>query len=140
MFVWGANAHGALGVDSSSGRIYNDRSPVLLPFWLRRFEGVRIVQIAASATHMLALDQGGRVYSCGNGAQGQLGSAQTVSFGSPRLLSNIAHVPMKQVAAGKTHSMSLATNGDVYCWGLLAPNDAIARQPVLVASLRAFLS
>ena len=139
VFVWGANTHGALGVDSTAGKIYNDRSPVLLPFWLRRFEGLRIVQVAATTTHMLALDQGGKVYVCGSGDKGQLGLGQVTSFGSPRLVEAIAHVPMKQIAVGKSHSMALATNGDVYCWGLLAPNDNPVRLPTLVAPLRKLL-
>jgi alpha-tubulin suppressor-like RCC1 family protein len=97
--------------------------------------GLEIVQLSASAQHMLALDAFGRVYACGRTSYGRLTLDGSPHVTTPKLLTSLLHVPMKQVVAAPDHSLALSTNGDVFMWGRVSPRSNGFKQAQLVENL-----
>ena len=76
----------------------------------------RVVGIAASAFHSLALLESGKVYGWGNDLYGQLGYGTTSDKNRPKLIKNIPG-KVVSIAAGAYHSLALLDSGKVYSWG-----------------------
>lgn len=91
--------------------------PILLP------EPKKIVSIATGSNHVLTLDNKGKVQTWGAGEQSQLGrriverDARASSL-RPAGLAFKRGIKIAKVAAGSYHSFALATDGQVYAWGL----------------------
>ncbi|CAI0409601.1 unnamed protein product [Linum tenue] len=82
----------------------------------------RVVSIAAGEAHTLALTGDGRVYSWGRGMFGRLGtgSEQDEPFPVPVKFEPSGDQPpikLVGIAAGAYHSLALADDGSVWCWG-----------------------
>ena len=74
-------------------------------------------QIAAGATHSIAVRQDGTVWAWGTNTSGQIGDGTTTS---PRLLPHVVSALTHVVAAdgGTSHSVALLADGSVWAWGL----------------------
>ncbi len=113
VFAWGLNASGQLG----NGTTTDSRVPVVLtsPAISNKF----IVAIAAGASHSLALTSDGLVFVWGANAKGQLGNNSTTDLSTPVALAPSAFggKAVKFIAAGMTHSLAVASDGQVFTWG-----------------------
>ncbi|KAK7320797.1 hypothetical protein VNO77_30604 [Canavalia gladiata] len=82
----------------------------------------KVVAIAAGEAHTLLLTGNGRVYSWGRGILGRLGGGSEqdeffpvqVKFGSEE---DSVRIRIVGIAAGAYHSLALADDGSVWCWG-----------------------
>ncbi len=58
------------------------------------------------------------VLGCGSNGQGQLGlGGQRLGSGRPRQIVSLHEIGVDQLACGKSHSLALTADGDVYSWG-----------------------
>ncbi|XP_020207141.1 probable E3 ubiquitin-protein ligase HERC2 [Cajanus cajan] len=81
---------------------------------------IKVVAVAAGEAHTLLLTGDGHVYSWGRGILGRLGGGSEhdqhfpvqVNFGSEE-----DSVRIVGIAAGAYHSLALADDGSVWCWG-----------------------
>ena len=74
VFAWGNNASGQLGLGHTH-RVLLPSAVCLPQTWKRGDleEGLKMMQISAGATHTLAVNRVGQVWSWGGGAFGQVG-------------------------------------------------------------------
>ena len=132
VYSWGFNSWGQLG-SGTSGTANNASAPVAVKTAGTPMEGKTIVQVAAGATHSLALATDGTIYAWGKNEYGQLGNDSTTNSPVPVAVKT-AGTPMDgktiiQIHAGYEHSLALASDGTVYAWGRnnsgqLGKNDA----------------
>jgi alpha-tubulin suppressor-like RCC1 family protein len=136
--AWGANGYGQLGdgtTTSSHVPVAVDRSGVLA--------GKTVVSLAAGGFHSMALCSDGTVAVWGENSSGVLGDGSTSA-------SRIAPVQLDQsgvlagktvvaIAAGRSHSMALCSDGTLAAWGLNSLGQlgngtpsALSNVPVLV--------
>ena len=144
VYSWGFNSWGQLG-NGTSGTANNASAPVAVKTAGTPMEGKTIVQVAAGATHSLALATDGTIYAWGKNEYGQLGNDSTINSPIPVAVKT-AGTPMDgkkiiQIHAGYEHSLALASDGTVYAWGRnnsgqLGKNDATdAHIPAAVQTL-----
>ena len=144
VYSWGFNSWGQLG-NGTSGAANNASAPVAVKTVGTPMEGKTIVQVAAGATHSLALATDGTIYAWGKNEYGQLGNDSTTNSPVPVAVKT-AGTPMDgktiiQIHAGYEHSLALASDGTVYVWGRnnsgqLGKNDATdAHIPAAVQTL-----
>lgn len=122
VYVWGDNLSGQTGQNF----LNTDAPSAIL---VKAPSGVGslsdITMVAAGGNHALALDSGGRIYSWGNSASGELGDganaprpdqsplpATVVSLAGTGQVSGIA-----AIAAGYQHSLAFANDGSLLIWG-----------------------
>lgn len=109
LYSWGSsNAHGQLGQGSKD----NSPLPQLLAGPL---SSKRVVQVAASDNHTMALTDEGDVYLWGNNCRGELGLGDTTCHHTPTLLPN-CHFQgrlIKQIACSSRRSVALTEKGEV---------------------------
>lgn len=75
-----------------------------------------ITSVAAGSSHSLFLDITGNVWSCGNNEGGECGQkGEKFIIHSPAIITNLP--PIKQIAAGRSHSLLLDKNGQVWAFG-----------------------
>lgn len=118
LFAWGTNQDGRLGIGSTDGDVHD------IPELTARGEGLptesscysQAWMVAAGASHTLALDYFGNVFSWGSNIYGQLGTGNTTSMNSPVKVN--LNYPIKDLAAGNGFSLALRSNGLVYTWGV----------------------
>jgi alpha-tubulin suppressor-like RCC1 family protein len=122
-YGWGRNMLGQLG-RGDRGTVARKAVPVTGPGGGANWTGLRMV--AAGGNHSLGLDSGGRVYSWGYSASGELGdgltsprseAAQTLpgpvlaATGTDQLSNAVA------IGAGHAHSFALLSDGRMMIWG-----------------------
>lgn len=107
VYAWGRNNKGQLGLGDTSSR----STPTQIP----GLSG--IVDIAAGDEHAIAVDGSGTVYVWGSNSDGQLAfdPATTATRTSPA--AKTFSFDVDAVAAGRAHSLALASDGRVYAWG-----------------------
>jgi alpha-tubulin suppressor-like RCC1 family protein len=112
VYSCGSGALGALGHgDDDDGR-------QLVPRRVDALAGqVRVTAVGAGEGHSLFVCAGGRLFSCGWNANGQLGHGDYESTGVPRQIEELADVVVRGVCAGCAHSLAHAADGRVYGWG-----------------------
>ena len=144
VYSWGFNSWGQLG-NGTSGTANNASAPVAVKTVGTPMNGKTITQVAAGATHSLALATDGTMYAWGKNEYGQLGNDSTTNSSVPVAVKT-AGTPMAgktiiQIHAGYEHSLALASDGTVYAWGRnnsgqLGKNDATdAHIPAAVQTL-----
>ena len=146
VYCWGASHYGqcASNTGSSIRTSKYTRNTTSLPRLVISLQDVTVVDVAAGDRHTLALTQGGRVFSWGAGAEGQLGIFPPIcATPRPRLIhdldfvaicaanmqpqqsdsaQSLASVPtITSVHAAGCSSSALSSLGHVYVWG---SNDA----------------
>lgn len=112
----------------------------------------KVVQIAAGANHVLALDSKGCVFAWGSGQQNQLGRRILERFLKNSLVPTQFGLPkhMVRIGAGSYHSFAMHKNGRLYSWGLNsfgetgitrnfeAEGESDVHHPTIVTSLDKF--
>ncbi|PKL30786.1 hypothetical protein CVV43_05370, partial [Candidatus Saccharibacteria bacterium HGW-Saccharibacteria-1] len=116
VYAWGYNGYGELGDNttlSSNIPVAVDSSGVL--------NGVNIIDVAAGATHSVALSSTGQLYSWGYNGYGQLGDSSSISKSTPVLVTNsgaLAGKSISKVKATFNYTMALDSDGKLYSWGV----------------------
>ena len=142
VYAWGRNEYGQLGNGVTAT---NSPIPVAVKTTGTSMDGKTIMQVAAGATHSLALATDGTIYAWGKNEYGQLGNDSTINSPIPVAVKTTG-TPMDgkkiiQIHAGYEHSLALASDGTVYTWGRnnygqLGKNDATdAHIPAAVQTL-----
>ena len=142
VYAWGRNEYGQLGNGVTAT---NSPIPVAVKTTGTSMDGKTIMQVAAGATHSLALATDGTIYAWGKNEYGQLGNDSTINSPVPVAVKTTG-TPMDgkkiiQIHAGYEHSLALASDGTVYTWGRnnygqLGKNDATdAHIPAAVRTL-----
>ena len=106
-WAWGFNTQGQLGNNANQSRI----TPVSVVGTTKTF-----CQIAAGASHTLALDKNGRAWAWGYNDQGQLGNNAVLSQITPVSVLGTTKT-FCQIAGGTQHTLALDKNGKVWAWG-----------------------
>ncbi|KAI8478252.1 hypothetical protein Bbelb_440170 [Branchiostoma belcheri] len=96
-------------------RVQNYKENQLKPTLLEMFVHRRVVQVACGDRHTLFLTQEGRVATCGNNANGQLGTGEPSDMVCPKMLDDLEGVSC--IACGSYHSLAVTGAGEVYVWG-----------------------
>jgi len=119
LWTWGSNANGQLGNNSTTN------SPV--PINLSALAGspvqnLHLQAIAASASHSMAIDTNGNLWTWGAGSFGQLGNGTTTDSSVPINLSTLAGSPVQNlrfqtIAGGFNHSLAIDVDGNLWIWG-----------------------
>jgi alpha-tubulin suppressor-like RCC1 family protein len=105
---WGRNASGQLGDGTNT--------PSSKPGSVSNLSNVRAIATDSSASHALALLEGGKVKSWGDDEEGQLGNGIDGNENhKPVAVVNL--IGVKAIAAGGAHSMALLEGGRVKSWG-----------------------
>ncbi len=91
--------------------------PITIPL-IEKAE-LQIKQVSCGAHHSLFLTDLGKVYSCGQSEQGQLGMMYTnlQNVFEPTRIQSIEESTIVQVEAGMLHSLFLTNNGEVLACG-----------------------
>jgi len=76
------------------------------------------VQIACGANHSIALTEGGKVYSWGNGQGGKLGHGDQTGKSKPALIESLTSHRVVQVECGDAHSGCITEGGLIFVWGI----------------------
>ncbi|HMJ13911.1 MAG TPA: hypothetical protein VK524_20980 [Polyangiaceae bacterium] len=121
---WGLNNSGQLGYGTNGDCwstpcvIGDDESPASAG---DVNVGGSVAQITAGALHTCALLTNGKVRCWGRGGSGELGYGNVFDIGDDEVAAVAGDVnvggAVKQVAAGRSHTCALLTNGRVRCWG-----------------------
>jgi len=75
-----------------------------IPLIIAAIEELNIIDIAAGASHCLALTDNGTVYSWGNNEEGQLGLGHKNAVITPMLVEHLVNKNIRQISAGSSHS------------------------------------
>ncbi|CAN1319621.1 Inhibitor of Bruton tyrosine kinase [Linum perenne] len=124
VFTWGSNREGQLGYTV-------DTQPTP-----RRVSSIKskIVAVAAANKHSAVVSDSGEVYTWGCNSDGQLGygTSNSASNYTPRVVESLKGKVFRGVAAAKSHTVALRSDGEVYTWGhrLVTPRRVIiSRNP-----------
>ncbi|KAK9805565.1 hypothetical protein WJX72_005277 [[Myrmecia] bisecta] len=111
LFTWGLASSGELG--------HGGWTPieVQIPRQVVCLERTRIVSVAAGANHTLAISERGELWSCGRGRHGQLGLGHFHDEGVLLRIDRLIGQRIVSAAAGKAHSLALASDGSLWTWG-----------------------
>lgn len=113
LWAWGANDAGQLGLGDTA--TYTVPMPVA-----RTVAGADLLPtlgLAAGADFALARALGGSVSAWGVGANGQLGGAEPATGSTaPRPVATLP-APIVGIAAGRSHTLSVRSDGSVFAWG-----------------------
>ena len=121
VFSCGWGEAGRLGNGKDDGIVatpalvtHYERQGVVLPT-----SQISCVAAAAGRDHTILVMSTGDVYTCGSGANGQLGHGDTQEHLTPRYVEMNLHAEDSVVscAAGDALSVALTRNGKVYSWG-----------------------
>jgi alpha-tubulin suppressor-like RCC1 family protein len=123
---WGLSDIGALGYGNTAvgenSWIGDDEAPALagdVPV------GGKVIQLSSTGGHVCALLETNTVRCWGGGDAGKLGYQSTENVGDDETPASMGDIdvggPVKQVAAGGSHSCVLFLDGTVRCWGARVP-------------------
>lgn len=127
IFTWGAGACGQLGhPDTNSFPSDEDGYPFQpVPREVEELSHLKITETACGDVHTLALTDDGQLYSFGGGSYGQLGVNDVEKMPvdadncpylpTPRLVEALSNTV--KLACGDSHSLTIDTQGRVFCWG-----------------------
>ncbi|KAG0590970.1 hypothetical protein KC19_1G139700 [Ceratodon purpureus] len=113
--TWGRGQAGVLG--------HGDETTTTVPRLVSSLHGIRITRAAAGWNHSAFLTDKGELYTCGDGAFGQLGHGNTESCLLPCRVEHLSSVCINMVACGMRHTLAMSiTEGSpdasiVYAFG-----------------------
>ena len=119
VFSWGAGEARARTSAFSGGWLgHRTVESHPLPRRVEALAGVRVVAIAASRQHSLALADGGAVFSFGDGGGGKLGHDDGGRMHwVPTRIRALDGCRVAAIAAGEAHSLCVLDDGRVLSWG-----------------------
>ena len=115
VYAWGDNTYGELGnntTTSSKVPVAVNTSGVLA--------GATVVAITAGGGHSMALTADGKAFTWGRNNYGQLGNNSVTNSKVPVAVITSGVLASKKIvglAAGNSHSLAVASDGNVYAWG-----------------------
>ena len=112
VYSWGWNERGQLGLSDTQDR--------LTPSLVTSLEDKNITNLSTQdfdKHHSIAMDSEGQLYSWGDNTHGQLGLGDTEVRLSPEEIKFFADKTIIQISLGKSHSLALDSEGQVYSWG-----------------------
>jgi len=113
--VWscGDNGNGQLGHGDTADKL------VLTLVGAEGFRGVQIAMVAAGGSHSVALGAEGRVWTWGQGEDGQLGHTDGEDRLVPMQLAGeaLGGAAAVLVAAGALHTVAVTREGELWVWG-----------------------
>ncbi|WP_025617523.1 Ig-like domain repeat protein [Salinispora cortesiana] len=109
LLAWGANSEGQLGDGTRFGR--STPVAVALP------PGPIVTAVTGGGDHSLALTADGAALAWGSNSRGQLGDGTTTDSLVPVTAALPVGTEATAVAAGRTHSAVLASDGTALAWG-----------------------
>lgn len=111
VITWGANDRGQCG--------HGERAETdwVKPRSLKLLHGQMVTQIVCGANHTLCVTATSLVYAWGENSRGQLGLGDVRNRRSPALVNGLWALPVRQLAAGESHSAALTSNGFLFTWG-----------------------
>eukprot|EP00826_Nyctotherus_ovalis_P031579 TRINITY_DN2525_c0_g1_i7.p1 TRINITY_DN2525_c0_g1~~TRINITY_DN2525_c0_g1_i7.p1 ORF type:complete len:839 (-),score=257.71 TRINITY_DN2525_c0_g1_i7:25-2541(-) len=110
LYTWGVGEYGALGVADPGSQWF----PVKVTFPGR--ERVAITRADCGTRHTAMVDDRGRLYVCGAGDAGQLGTGSREKEALPREVA-VAAEKVQDCACGIFHTLVLTRSGRVYSMG-----------------------
>ena len=128
MYCFGKGTYGAMGTGNEVHAPYTH--PIENRFFANNKLGIK--NLALGEWHTVALTNGGDVYTCGYGGEsgfsltklirspaGALGHGNSDHQLLPRRVEYFVQnkLKIKQIAAGRYHSVALTEGGEVYTWG-----------------------
>ena len=111
VITWGANDKGQCG--------HGERSEIdwVKPRSLKLLHGQMVTQVVCGANHTMCVTATSLVYAWGENSSGQLGLGDVRNRRSPSLVNGLWALPVRQIAAGDSHSAALTSNGFMFTWG-----------------------
>ena len=120
LWAWGHNGNGQLGTGNTS----DTHTPVKVLGPSIRTNAERITSVSSGLSHTLAITNGGRIFTWGNGGSGRLGHGTSTTLHVPTHLDVAAFDAVAnpnnaiiQIAAGGAHSAVVRADGTVWSWG-----------------------
>lgn len=118
VWAWGYNIDGRLG----DGSMTNRSTPVQVKGPSGNGFLTEVMAITAGYRHSVALKKDGAVLAWGYNADGQLGNGVAGDRNMPSRVKGGAGTgfltDIKQIAAGKNHTVALKSDGTVWTWGI----------------------
>ena len=139
VWAWGSAEFGKLGLGDVSSLPTDSHGLVHapLPMHIEDLHRKHVVQLAAGATHSLAVTRDGVVYSWGSSEYGKLGHGplpdindeegvlmtnHTTSWWpfcpTPKVVNGLRGRPISKVSCSEFHSLAATIDGEVLAWGL----------------------
>lgn len=112
VFVFGLNDKEQLGGLKGS--------KIKVPTYSATLTQLKPIHIAGGSKSLFIVSHDGKVYACGEGANGRLGLGHSYNVSTPRKLPVLSQYVVKKVAvhSGGKHAMALTLDGRVFSWGL----------------------
>eukprot|EP00026_Physarum_polycephalum_P001609 Phypoly_transcript_01611.p1 GENE.Phypoly_transcript_01611~~Phypoly_transcript_01611.p1 ORF type:complete len:965 (+),score=173.57 Phypoly_transcript_01611:120-3014(+) len=117
LWVWGSNAHGAIGVvdQDEAGEVLAEQiDHSKSPRFVRELANVPIIQVDCGNQFCAILTYAGEVWTWGNGQHGKLGHLDQLDQPLPKKIVSLENV--SKIACGQEHMMCIS-GGNVYSWG-----------------------
>lgn len=115
ILVLGTGSHefGQCGIGGRTG----EGAGVTFPHTVGKFQSTEypVVQIAVGFEHSMALTGDGKVFTWGNGVEGQLGNGSGDCVSIPQEIEGLPEI--RYIAAGVDTSAAISRNGEVFMWG-----------------------
>lgn len=121
LYTFGDGSFGALG--------HGDCSSTSIPREVQTLKGLKTIRVSCGFWHTAAVvdvmpdsscsdtSSEGRLYTWGNGDDGQLGHGDKASKFTPRCISSLHNTSFSKVACGHSLTVALTTSGQVYTMG-----------------------
>lgn len=111
VITWGSNERGQCG--------HGERAETdwVKPRSLKLLHGQMVTQVVCGSNHTMCVTATSLVFAWGDNSCGQLGLGDVRNRKSPALVNGLWALPVRQLAAGVSHSAALTSNGFLFTWG-----------------------
>ena len=122
VYTWGDNSYGQLGNGESGKNLYSNVPICISDIPSNPLNNKNIVNIFASANHIIALDSQGKVYTWGSNDYGVLGNGTTEDSNIPICISELPDNILNgknivEICTGSYNTAVIDEQGKVYMWG-----------------------
>ncbi|KAL1138806.1 hypothetical protein AAG570_008868, partial [Ranatra chinensis] len=112
LFACGESTNGRLGLGYTNNVSIPRQLTSLSQYIIKK------VSVHSGGKHAMALTIDGKVFSWGEGSDGNLGHGNMSSLEKPRLIETLKSKRIRDIACGSAHSAAITSNGELYTWGL----------------------